>query len=332
MIKKIGLLIFIIFIASILFLLFQFSSLTHHSLSYFPRLILQTLRHPTLKSNSNFLLLGMDYRDDLLEKTQTTDTIIFVRATSSDLSLISLPRDLWSYPLREKINQIYPLSQRSSDSYQYIKSQFLPIIGQDIDRVITLSTDSLIELTKLIGGVDLYLENGFKDEQYPNPEYIKNPSPQIPIYQTIEFPAGQIHLDESNITPFVRSRKSAQTFAAGGTDLGRIHRQQLLINALFAKIKSQSFLSHPSNLVALYNFFHQWLQTDLTDQDLLSLIFSYRRKLLNLSLRRIEIPITNRSTDGPIYDPEKLVNRQWAFLPSDPAYQKLHDFINSSLQ
>lgn len=313
-------------------LLYQLSSLTGHSFLYFPSLVLRTLSRPQPNPSLNFLILGMDYRDDLLEKTQTTDTIILARLNSSDLSLISLPRDLWSYPLGQKINQIYPLSRQSADPFVYIKSQFKPIVGREIDRVTILSIDSLIELTKIIGGVDLYLEKGFKDEFYPNPEYIKNPSPEIPKYQTIEFPSGQIHLDESNITQFVRSRKSAETSVEGGTDLGRIHRQQLLIDALLTKIRSRSFVSHPSNLIGLYDFYRQRIETDLEDQDLISLLFTYRRKLLNLSFKRFEIPINNRPADGPIYDPEKLVQHQWAFLPSDPSYQKLHDFINNSLQ
>ncbi|PJE67116.1 hypothetical protein COU93_00520, partial [Candidatus Shapirobacteria bacterium CG10_big_fil_rev_8_21_14_0_10_36_6] len=57
----------------------------------------------------NFLILGLDPRNDLLEKTQTTDTIIYANISPKydSVKLFSLPRDLWFYQKSIKINQIY---------------------------------------------------------------------------------------------------------------------------------------------------------------------------------------------------------------------------------
>jgi len=138
-----------------------------------------------LPAPQNFLILGLDPRNDQLEKTQVTDTIIFAHLSenSQEVKLISLPRDLWFYPKSFKINQLY----QESDSFSYLKENFSLVLGQKIDNVVVITTQDLMSLVDLVGGVDVYLENGFKDDLYPNPDYINSPSSNIPIYKTIEF-------------------------------------------------------------------------------------------------------------------------------------------------
>src|SRR3989339_1805207 len=121
---------------------------------------------------TNFLILGLDPRNDLLERTETTDTIIYAHLSLSDfkLRLFSLPRDLWFYPDSVKINQIYPDSLKSSDSFAYLKSRFQTVIGQPVDKIVVITTDDLKNLITLVSGIDLFLETGFKDQEYPNPD------------------------------------------------------------------------------------------------------------------------------------------------------------------
>ena len=74
----------------------------------------------------NFIVLGLDKRDDALEKTQTTDTIMFVSLNleNQKINIISLPRDLWFYDINSKINEIYPLSVNQNNQILYIKEKF----------------------------------------------------------------------------------------------------------------------------------------------------------------------------------------------------------------
>ena len=202
----------------------------------------------------NFLILGLDPRNDLLEKTETTDTIIFAHLNLSQnkISLISFPRDLWYYPLSVKINQIFPLSLSTDSSFNFVKTNFNHLLGQNIDRVLVLTTQDLEHIINLLGGVDVYLDTGFIDKEYPNPEYIKNPTSKTPVYITIEFPAGWNKITATNVAQFVRSRKSAQTAADGGTDLGRIQRQQLLLQNIFQKdVNPQNSTTDSSQIIPI---------------------------------------------------------------------------------
>jgi len=285
------------------------------------------------KEKINFIVLGLDERNDSLEKTEATDTIIFVSLNLKNFKIntISIPRDLWSYSLNKKINEIYPLSLQQVDKFGFIKSNFKDILGQNIDHVVVINTNNLIEFVKLIGGVDIVLDQGFIDTKYPNPEYIKNPSKDIPVYKTVEFKAGPVHLDESNITEFVRSRKSGNTLAQGGTDLARIQRQQLLLEALIAKIKSGQFIQKSSQIFDFYKFWDQQISKDITDVDVIQIISAINQNFSKLTLNKVEIKVGNTAKDGIIYHPAKFINQQWVFIPSSKDYQGLQQFINQSI-
>lgn len=321
--------------ASAFVVLKYLSTATNTSLPYFPNTLIKSYKYPTLAPGFNFIMLGVDPRDDQLEKTQVSDSIIVGRLTSSwQVRLISIPRDLWVYSLDTKVNQIYPLSQDKAStvqSYQYIEDEFTKLTGQKISRTLVLTTDNLIELTKIIGGVDVVQESSYTDELYPNPEYVKNPSPKIPIYKTVTFPKGMLHLDESNITEYVRSRKGQNEDGSGSSDLGRIQRQQLLLEALISKLKSPAFISSPTNVLTLYNFWHQSIRTNISDNDIFSLLLSGKKQILGLTLTKTNVPASDYPKKDILYHPQSFINNQWVYIPVDKEYKGLQEYISGFL-
>jgi LCP family protein required for cell wall assembly len=342
LLKTIKLFFIFIFGSFFLFLLLLVltSSLISRSINRSPNYLIETVFN-SIKNNPyeskdkiNFLILGLDKRDDALEKTTTTDTIIFasLNLKTFKLNLISTPRDLWFYEKEIKINSLYPLALESGQNqFDYLKENFQKLYGQPIDHVIIFTTDNLISFVNLIGGVNLNLEKGFTDNQYPNPEYIKNPSPSIPIYKTISFPSGLNHLDSTNITEFVRSRKSADTAADGGTDIGRIERQQLLIEAILNKIKSGELIDNKNQLKNLYFFWNKGISKTLSDIDALQIALALNENINQISLNKIEIPIGLNAKEGIIYHPLKFINKQWVYITSDDKYQSFQDFISKQI-
>jgi len=294
---------------------------------------------PAIKNNQyqnqpriNFLILGLDPRDDQLEKTNTTDTIILASLNLKDyrLTITPLPRDLWFYPINAKINQIYPLSlQQDNDQLKFIQDQFSRLTGQTIDHTLVITTADLIDFVDLIGGVDLFLPQGFTDDQYPNPAYIANPSPSVPVYVTVHFDSGWNHLDQSNVSYFVRSRKNAPDSLNGGTDIGRSQRQQLLIEAILDRLKNTP--PSPARLVNLYNFFRQNIQSNFLDHHLFGLFFHLRKDIFNLQIEKISLPTGENPQTDLLYYPGYLFQNQWVFLPQDQNYQTLQQFIADSL-
>lgn len=283
-------------------------------------------RNIKLATPQNLLILGLDPRNDLLEKTQSTDTIIYAHISNNfdSVALFSLPRDLWFYPKSIKINQIYEQSNNLSE----IQQTFTQIIGQNIDKTIVVTTLNLKDITNIIGGVDVILDVELKDDKYPNQAYIDNPKSGAPIYKTIYYPAGTNHLDSTNITEFVRSRKSSDLALNGGTDLGRIARQQKLFDVLFAKIVN---IRQPQELLKLFKYFDQNISHNLTHTDYLTLAIKFLPNLNTLSLKKVVIPTGENPITDIIYHPVKFINKQWVFVTSTPDYQTLKNFISKSL-
>ena len=332
---SITLLSLLIILFAIVFFAFQyFASRTDQPTRPVYQNIIQAVNNNLYQGQEqiNFLILGLDPRDDQLEKTNVTDTIILASLNLKNyrLTIIPLPRDLWFYPLNAKINQIYPLSlQQDDDQLKFIQDQFSQLTGQTIDHTLIVTPEDLIDFVGLIGGVDLFLPQGFTDDQYPNPSYIANPSPQIPIYITVHFDSGWNHLDRSNISYFVRSRKNAPDSLNGGTDIGRSQRQQLLVEAVVGQLKNTP--PQPTRLINLYNFFHQKIQSNFSDRHLFSLLFHLGKNIIHLHIEKINLPTGENPQTDLLYYPGHLFQGQWVFLPQDQNYQAIQSFIAESL-
>jgi anionic cell wall polymer biosynthesis LytR-Cps2A-Psr (LCP) family protein len=148
-------------------------------------------------------------------------------------------------------------------------------------------------------------------------------------YKTVEFNAGWVHLDSSNITEFVRSRKSSETADSGGTDLGRIERQQQLINALIDKLRA-SISQKPQLIFELYNYWES-LEHNFTDTELVAYFLKYGLNLKNISIERFSIDSGEDPKKNLLYHPTKFINTQWVFIPQDKEYKTFHQYISDSL-
>lgn len=335
----------ILFILAVLLLiifcitLFSFYIIAKN-LNYSPQKLFNTITtalelNKDLPNHLNFIILGLDPRDDSLEKSLTTDTIIFtsLNTATATVNLVSIPRDLWVYRQHFKVNQFYPLALTQLGSpFDYLRQQFSQLLNQPLSGIIVINTNALIELVRLIDGVDVFLDQELVDTQYPNPDYLINPSSKISKYITIHYPQGLNHLDADNVTPFIRSRKSSDSVLQGGTDLGRIRRQQLLIEAIVNKLKTPRFYRQPYHLLALYHFWQSQISTDITDPFLLASIFKLNLKLPQLTLNRITLPDGSDHQKAVFYPSPKLIERQWVFLPSDPNYYHIQSYIINHLR
>ena len=326
--------LFVIFVSIILIGLDYVSLKTNRPFLYFPQVLVTALGQKNIPNHLNIMILGLDRRNDWLEKTETTDTIIFsqVNFVQNKIKLFSFPRDLWNYYTGSKINQIYPISLEKTDiqdKYAYISENFASISGQPIDRVLVLSTENLKQLADILGGINLYLKEGFIDEKYPNDDYIQNPNSGAPVYKTVEFKSGWIHLDSNNISEFVRSRKSSETAALGGTDLGRIERQQQLINTLIDEGKS-TLIKNPKLVLNLYNFWNN-LEHNFSDTELVAYLLKYAINLKNISIHRYPISSGEDPKKDMLYHPTRFINSQWVFIPRDKDYIELKQYISNSL-
>ncbi len=261
-------------------------------------------RHDVASRRTNFLILGLDQRDDRLEQTLLTDTIIFASLDPADaeLTLMPIPRDLWIDPLKTKVNALYYYGEldEKTTGPALLSDLVATITGQPVHHWILMDYRKLGDLVDLVGGVTVELDQGFVDNEFPNPDYVEGEATESSKFITVNFDQGANFLDGERALQFVRSRHSEDL--KEGTDLSRSTRQMKLFRALTDKIISPGLLSKPKKVGKLYQFWSDYIETDLSDKELLTLGFALApQKALHFSM--VSIPADYNGADTILNNP-----------------------------
>jgi LCP family protein required for cell wall assembly len=176
----------------------------------------------------NFLLLGSDTRSG---SSFRTDTILIaaVRPQDGQVSLISIPRDLWvNIPTvgMQRINTAYQFGELNG--YQgggagLLKDTILFNLGVQIDHTVMVDFDGFRKTVDTIGGVDVPVSCPYTDWRLLDPSY--DPENENNWFLYTAGP-GLIHMNGDLSLWYARSRKHSNDF-----DRGR--RQQEVIRAIY---------------------------------------------------------------------------------------------------
>jgi polyisoprenyl-teichoic acid--peptidoglycan teichoic acid transferase len=243
----------------------------------------------------NFLLIGSDKRPGGSFRTDTM-VIAILRPNEGQVSLISIPRDLWVYiPGWE--------NQRINTAYQHGISVGYPgggpglleetiqyNLGIRIDHTAMVEFDGFRKIVDTLGGVDVPVSCPYTDWRLIDPSLDPENENNWHLY-TQE--TGLIHMDGDLALWYARSRQKSNDF-----DRGR--RQQEVLRSLFNQALQGGTLSR---LPQLYNDLKDTVDTDLGLVDLLQLSL-YAPKLSSADIRSYYIrpPYVNSwITDGGAY-------------------------------
>ncbi|HET9913174.1 MAG TPA: LCP family protein [Anaerolineales bacterium] len=255
----------------------------------------------------NFLLIGSDRRPGGSFRTDTM-VIAILRPNEGQVSLISIPRDLWvSIPGWE--------NQRINTAYQHgvsvgypgggpglLKETILYNLGIRIDHTAMVEFDGFRQIVDTLGGVDVPVSCAYTDWRLIDPSYDPFNENNWHLYTT---GPGVVHMDGDLALWYARSRQKSNDF-----DRGR--RQQEVLRALFVQTLQTGTLTR---IPELYNNLRSTVETDLGLGDLLSLAV-YAPKMTNADIRSYYIrpPYVNSwITDGGAY----------VLLPNEAALQAM---------
>jgi len=194
---------------------------------------------------TNILLLGLDNAG----KNKRSDTMMLLSiAPDRHVSLLSLPRDLRVKFNGEfhKLNATYPLGGPA-----LARRTVSALLGVDVPFYVTIDYTGFEHLIDAIGGVTITVDKAMHyDDNRATP----------PLH--IDIKPGRQKMDGKTALDYVRFRHDA----AG--DLGRISRQQKLINALLQQGMQKKDLN---TLRTLIQTVHPYLHTNLSLIDLYDL-------------------------------------------------------------
>jgi len=211
-----------------------------------------------------FLLLGSDKRPG--QTYFRTDTIIIavIRPGTGQVTLISVPRDLYVYiPTvgMDRVNAAYEYGEMyhyAGGGFALLKDTILYNLGLSVGHLAIVDFDGFRRIVDTLGGIEVPVFCSYTDWRLIDPGYDPNNENNWALFTV---GTGVIHMDGDLALWYARSRKRSSDF-----DRGR--RSQEVLRALYTRALQTNFIS---KIPDLYNDFNSAIITDLTLPDLLQL-------------------------------------------------------------
>ncbi|GAB4219084.1 MAG: hypothetical protein Fur009_3470 [Candidatus Microgenomates bacterium] len=285
----------------------------------------------TYDNQVNILLLGIGGQAHDGPNLSDSINLINYNFKTNTLSTISIPRDIWSETLKDKINSAYAYGEAKRPGEGGLilaKAEVSEIVGMPIQYGAVINFNQFKQLIDLLGGVDVKVENSFIDKRFPidgkendlcggDPEYNCR-------YETISFTKGLTHMDGKTALKFIRSRHAE---GEEGTDFAREKRQQKVIEAIKNKLILIVKKLDLNQYKKLYNFFDNSIKRDITNQQLAIIT---KNIILNKNFQQIKITLNeNLFINPPI---SYKYNDLWVLIPKNNDYSIIHKYIQCQLK
>jgi len=210
-----------------------------------------------------FLLIGSDKRPGSSFRTDTM-IVVILRPRDDQVSLISIPRDLWVYIPdweMQRINTAYQhgeLVDYPGGGPGLLNATIEYNLGLHIDHTAMVDFDGFRQIVDTLGGVDVPVACAYTDWRLIDPSFDPENENNWYLYTT---PTGVLHMDGDLALWYARSRSKSNDF-----DRGR--RQQEVIRAIYDRALNTDTLS---KIPQLYADLNTLVTTDLGLGDILKL-------------------------------------------------------------
>jgi polyisoprenyl-teichoic acid--peptidoglycan teichoic acid transferase len=223
----------------------------------------------------NVLLLGVDYNYDGNAQRHTkgarSDTIVVLRVEreGKDLSMLSIPRDLYVGIGNDAVHGYDRINAAHSYGGEKLAIETVQrVTGLKIDHYIVVKSDVVADLVDAIGGVPIKVEKQMDwDDNWAGLHIHLKPGQQV--------------LNGEQAVGYCRFRQDEEG------DFGRIRRQQRFLEALLKELKKKKHWREYKTLAGLVR---AKMKTDFANRQLVGLAVLYKDfPLANLRKGRPEV-------------------------------------------
>ena len=181
---------------------------------------------------TNILLLGIGGGDH--EGADLTDTMMVISLSSKEriAAFISIPRDIWSDTLKDRVNSAYHYGEAKKEGGGLLLAKVISedVVGIPIHYTLLVDFSGFKEIIDLVGGIDVAVTKAFTDNDYPIAGKEKETCPGDPtnrcVYETVHFDAGIQRMDGERALKYVRSRNAE---GDEGSDFARSRQQEVMV-------------------------------------------------------------------------------------------------------
>jgi LCP family protein required for cell wall assembly len=311
----------------------------------------------TPQKQINVLLLGVG--GGTHEGPDLTDTIMLanIDPMKKHVTLISLPRDLWSPDLGAKINTAYTFGEEKQQGggLTAAKSTIGKILGQQIDYAVKINFDGFVKAVDMVGGLDVTVDNTFDDYAYPitgkeddscglSDPQIASASAQIASgsatelqsfpcrYEHLHFDKGPVHMDGISALKYVRSRHA---LGIEGSDFSRSKRQQKVIEAFKEKVFSLGIILNPVKAVDLFNVIKDSIDTDIKEDEYDDFI-RLAQELKGAKITSAVVDTGEGDREGLLINPpiSAEYGNAWVLSPrvGNGNYSEIHEYVSCEIK
>ncbi len=289
-----------------------------------------------IDGRTNVLLLGIS--GGTHTGADLTDTIMILSFSheARSLSLISVPRDIWSDTLKDKINSSYHYGEEKSaqggsasgrkkrGGLTLAKAIVEDMVGLPMHYSLVIDFSVFEEVINLVDGVSVNVPVAFTDPEFPiegKEDEICAGDPKFSCrYESLHFDSGVQQMDGARALKYVRSR-----LAVGdeGTDFARARRQQEVLLALKQKLTSPSVWLSPRRLRQLFLSFEKAIDSDMNIGELAT---------IGKLFAAVDTENTTRiSLEGELYSPPTIWYGRYVLIPKE-SFEEIHSFVKNQLK
>jgi len=193
-----------------------------------------------------------------------TDTLLVAKiriqdGTAKRVSLVSLPRDLYvQIPHSEeftKINGLYLLGRErlTRDPEQFILQKLEDITGLPIQYFVVFDMKTVENIIDRLDGLSVYVPEDVSDPRFPDQSF---------GYEPFSVQKGWQYMDGRTALRYMRTRNTIEG------DLGRMKRQQHVVDAVRKKVYSLNLFWDMDKLLGIYEEIKENVITDMTEQNI----------------------------------------------------------------
>lgn len=282
----------------------------------------------TLKETNgrtNVLILGISGGSHAGADLTDTMLVASIDAKRNRLALISIPRDLWSDTLKDKINSAYHYGEekKSGGGMVLAKAITEDVVGLPVHYGFLVDFSGFTTIIDQIGGIEVTVPNSFTDLEFPIVGKEDDACDGDPLflcrYQPLTFEVGKQHMDGQRALQYVRSRHAQ---GDEGSDFARGRRQQDMLVAIKDKVLNSRLYLSPSRIISLIHAIDKATYTDfrIGDQATLAKIIS----------RIPEAQMTRISIEDELTQAPQWLYGRYALVPIE-SWDALHAYIRSQL-
>lgn len=223
-------------------------------------------------SVTNILLLGIS--GGSFSGNDLTDTMMIVSINNRKISQLSLPRDIWSDELKDKINSAYHYGEEKKIGGGLILSKITAedILGIPVHYVAIIDFSTFKQIIDAIGGLEINVSAGFVDNLYPiegkENDTCNGDKTLSCRYESIKFDKGNQLMNGDKALKYVRSRHAVGT---QGSDFDRGRRQQEVITALKNRLYNFRQIFNFTENISLFKLLSHSIKSDMTPGEMVAI-------------------------------------------------------------